>query len=56
MAEKSSTWMMAVGAFIAFIGLCFLPADLTLARGSIDLLDQLMNGNAFSITWLDHVW
>ena len=26
MATKSSTWMMAVGAFIAFIGLCFLPA------------------------------
>ena len=26
MATKSSTWMMAVGAFIAFVGLCFLPA------------------------------
>jgi len=26
MATKSSTWMMAVGVFIAFIGLCFLPA------------------------------
>src|SRR2546427_12106488 len=26
MAKKSSTWMMAVGAFLAFIGLCFLPA------------------------------
>ncbi|HYK48911.1 MAG TPA: hypothetical protein VEU94_04225 [Terriglobales bacterium] len=26
MATKSSRWMMAVGAFIAFIGLCFLPA------------------------------
>ena len=26
MATKSSTWMMAVGAFIAFMGLCFLPA------------------------------
>jgi hypothetical protein len=26
MATKSSTWMMAVGALIAFIGLCFLPA------------------------------
>jgi hypothetical protein len=26
MATKSSTWMMAVGALIAFMGLCFLPA------------------------------
>jgi hypothetical protein len=26
MATKFSTWMMAVGALIAFIGLCFLPA------------------------------
>src|SRR6266576_1857575 len=26
MATKSGSWMMAVGAFIAFIGLCCLPA------------------------------
>jgi hypothetical protein len=26
MATKSSSWMMAVGALIAFMGLCFLPA------------------------------
>jgi hypothetical protein len=26
MAAKTGTWLIAMGAFIAFIGLCFLPA------------------------------
>ncbi len=26
MATKTGTWLIAIGAFIAFVGLCFLPA------------------------------
>ncbi len=26
MATKTGTWLMAIGCFIAFVGLCFLPA------------------------------
>ncbi len=26
MATKTGTWLMAIGSFIAFVGLCFLPA------------------------------
>jgi hypothetical protein len=26
MATKTGTWLMAIGSFIAFIGLCFVPA------------------------------
>ena len=26
MITKTGTWLMAIGAFVAFAGLCFLPA------------------------------